>query len=717
MKKALCFLTGFICLVVQSVFAQSVSIACSDNSPQALYGISILKKALHEHKYAVKQTPANYRLIIKTDNANLKTEAYTIIPAGKTITITGGDGRGIMYGCFTIAESLRNGTTLQQLKAVSESPNLPFRCIKFNLPWDPYRTGGAVDLHMETCKDINYWRAFLDMMAQNRFNVLSLWNLHPFPYMIKPKNFPLASPFTDAELKKWQTLYHAIFRMAKERGIDTYVVDWNIFVSSKFDENYQKNKPAKQRIHYGDADTAEIVKRYNRECVTQMLDEYPELTGMGLTQGERMNGMTPDARNQWMQDVIIQGMHNAKRKSKLIFRVPLSAGVADGGSTSIALEKLTRATIEKQTGFDGPIWNEFKFNWSHGHSTTKLLKVHGGKLSDTYFKPEPTNYKTVWTTRNEDFFCLRWGDASFIRAHIAANTPSYAGGYIIGSEGYIPAKDYFTKITGPVTYKWAFERQWLFYKLWGRLLYNPNTPDAVFRAEFIHRYGKQAAPLLAAYSLASKTPLRLASDFDFTWDFSLYSEGFMAMKKNVMSYISVDQQINQPVFDPDYVSIKDYVKAVLAGGSFDAGRVTPVILADQLQADCTKALSLIKNIKPGSNNTLIYEVADVKAWANLGLYFAEKLRGGVALQTYRTKGGDENKQNAVAHLQNALNYWDKVVAITSPIYKEMEYTGFTYPADNGKAPIDYSRRFHWSLLRPDVANDVEIAKNAAYLSK
>ncbi len=30
-----------------------------------------------------------------------------------------------------------------------------------------------------------------------------------------------------------------------------------------------------------------------------------------------------------------------------------------------------------------------KFNWSHGHSTPKLVKVHGGKLGDTYFKPLP----------------------------------------------------------------------------------------------------------------------------------------------------------------------------------------------------------------------------------------------------------------------------------------------------------------------------------------
>ena len=70
---------------------------------------------------------------------------------------------------------------------------LEFRAIKFNLPWSAYRTSPALEQHQETCKDLRYWEAFLDMMAENRFNVLTLWSLHPYTYMIRPKNFPEAS--------------------------------------------------------------------------------------------------------------------------------------------------------------------------------------------------------------------------------------------------------------------------------------------------------------------------------------------------------------------------------------------------------------------------------------------------------------------------------------------------------------------------------------------
>jgi O-acetylhomoserine/O-acetylserine sulfhydrylase-like pyridoxal-dependent enzyme len=131
-----------------------------------------------------------------------------------------------------------------------------------------------------------------------------------------------------------------------------------------------------------------------------------------------------------------------------------------------------------------------------------------------------------------------------------------------------------------------------------------------------------------------------------------------------------------------------------------------------LEQDCQKALRLVENINTTKNVSLMYEVADVKTWANLGLHLAEKLAGALALQTYRIKGGEENKKKAVAHLQKALGYWDKVVAITRPIYKNMPLTHY-----NGSShDRNEDNLFHWALIRAQVANDVEIAKKAVNTS-
>jgi hypothetical protein len=712
MKRILFCLLVVLTGLAQAAFSQKVNVLYARDSPQASYAALMLEKTLRQQGYALPGAQADVEISLSVDAGKLGPEAYAILPQGKRILVTGGDERGLIYGSLALAENLSQGMALQKIKAQSESPDLAFRAIKFNLPWDAYREGYAMDLHEQTCRDVQFWQAFLDMMAENRFNALTLWNLHPFTYMIRPRNFPEASPFTDPEMQQWQALYRSIFRLAKERGIDTYIVNWNIFVSPGFAKAHQVTPDNLDRIHYGQGDTSEVIKRYTRESVTQVLEEYPDLSGIGFTHGEAMRGMSPQQRQDWFSETILEGMRLARRKAKLIHRVPLEANTAVGGSTSVDTEQLTRQAMEKLDFLDGPIWAEIKFNWSHGHSSPKLIKVHGGKISDTYFMPAPKNYKIAWMVRNEDFFCLRWGVPAFIREHIAANAKSYVGGYFVGSEGYIPAKDYFTKPGPAVDWKYAFERQWLFYKLWGRLLYNAATPDEVFRAAFVSRYGKQAASLLQAYALAGTTPLRLASSFDFTWDFSLYSEGMMAMNKQNMEYISVDRQISQPTADPDYVSVTDYVNTLAAGGTFAAGKITPPVLAGQLQQDCSQALGLVKNMKTASGKALIYEVADVMAWANLGLSFAHKLRGAVALQTYRLQGGEENKLQAVKHLQQALHYWDQVIAITRPLYQPMPLAAYSYPHQGNRSLIDNDRRFHWELLRPDVARDIETAQNA-----
>lgn len=715
MKKLL-LLTLYIGLPAL-LLSQDLQILVDKSTPQTQYAIRILKKELEKKGYAVRDTPGKLAIRLIADPQHGNEEAFEIIPSQNSIIIKAGGGRGIIYGSFAVAEDLRNGIRLEHLQAKSENAGLAFRGIKYDLPWDTYRHSYALDLHQETCSDLNYWETFLDMMAENRFNTLTLWNLHPYTFMIKPKNFPEASPWNDREMKAWQKLFGGIFRMAKERGIDTYIVPFNIFVTPEFAKAHQVALDNLDHHHFVNGDTSEIIKRYTRECVTQLLQEYPDLTGMGLTLGEGMGGMTPQQRERWMRETIIEGMKLAGRKSKLIHRIPFSSTTGSLGPTSIETEKLTRKGIEEEGEMEfieGPVWADLKFNWSHAHSTTKLIKVHGGKLYGTYFHPEPTSYKIIWTARNEDFFCLRWGVPSFVREHIKNNTHGYVGGYLIGSETYIPAKDYFTKSGIPVTWKYAFQRQWLFYKLWGRLLYNSSTPDEIFRDEFVYRFGKNAANLLEAYALAGSTPLRLASAFDFTWDFSLYSEGFMALKdvgdnKRRIEYISVDRLIHQPPIDPDYVSVLDYVNTILKGGTFENTKITPPALIKMLEEDCNKALQIVDKINTENNNSLMYEVADVKAWANLGLHYAEKLKGAVALQTYRVKGGEENKKLAIQHLDQALQFWDEVIRITRPIYNDMPLVHYSEQDGRHWKENDHLR-FHWQFLREDVAKDVDTAR-------
>ncbi|WP_198411345.1 hypothetical protein [Marinimicrobium alkaliphilum] len=705
--------TVFCALLATPALAQKVYLAYDKDMPQAAYAARKLGEALAEQGYTLhpRGTGYDYLISLAKHPVRLDSEAFQILPEDKVISVYGGDDRGMIYGALALVESLQGGTRLEEVQAREEAPALVFRGIKYNLPWETYRPSSALDQHYETARDLDYWEAFLDMMVENRFNVISFWNTHPYTFMTSPKNFPEASPWSEKEQEEWREFYQQLFALAKERGLDTYIVHWSIFVSEAFAKAHDMAEENFYPHYYVEGETSELVRRYLRESVKQVLEEYPDLDGVGISHGEGMAGMTPLERQAWMDDVLIAGMLEADRPVKLIHRVPFSSGTSSDPGVSEDVEQVTRAAMENLgDSFDGPIWTEMKFNWSHAHSTPKLVKVHGGELGDTYFDPLPEDYKVTWMARNEDFFALRWGVPSFIREHLALNAQaSYVGGYFIGSETYIPALDYFTAVDEPVDWDYAFERQWLWYKLWGRLLYDAHTPDSVFQDAFNHRYGERADNLLNAYSLASSTQLRLASLYDSTWDFTLYSEGFLALQGDYTRYISVDQLIDRPTLDPDYVSVADYVQTRRDGGSFGVERITPPILSQQLERDNREALRLVENIDVSESASLMYEVADVKTWANLGLHLAEKLKGAVALQNFRLSGDVDYQQAAIAHLEQALAYWDKVIEITRPIYKDMPLTHYNH----NFFEANEDNLFHWALIRDEVAEDIEIARKAS----
>jgi hypothetical protein len=686
--------------------AEDVTLLYPKDCPPVAFAAARLRMALEKAGQAVREDaapPAGPSVRIDVGPLPGGPESFAIRRSGREIRVTGSDPAGAMYGGLDLAEQVRRAGSLDGVAERSSSPRFPFRAVKFNLPWMSYRKHEALALHHETCRDLRFWERFLDMMAENRFNTLTLWNLHPFPFMIRPKNFPEACGFTDAQLAEWQGFWRALFRKAKERGIETYIVNWNIFVSPELAKARGVAAYSADWSYFGDADTSEVVERYTRECVTQVIDEYEDLAGIGISLGERMGKMTPQQREDWALRTIVAGMKQAKRPAKLIHRAPFSAGLGSGGSASADTERLTRAGIE---GIDlpPPVWVEFKFNWSHGHSSPRLGIVHGGKLNDTYWNPPPKNYRLAWMIRNEDFFMLRWGEPGFIREHLRQNGQDYVGGYFVGSECYIPAKDYFRAPGSSPPWDYAFERQWLFYMLWGRLLYDPSTPDAVFAAELDRRHGKGTGErLLEAFTRASRMPLRLASFHRATWDFTLYSEGFLAPAASdgkfdkASPFISIDELIDHKVLDPACISIPDFVKA---GRAAEAGRVTPPALADALEEDGKKALEIVDALPAREGTALAFEAVDVRAWSHLSLYFADKLRAGVALEAFR-RGKDPNeKEKAIAFLDKAAAHWDALVEVTRPVYPEVSLVHLE------------GRKFSWAAFRDQVARDLEIARKA-----
>jgi hypothetical protein len=666
--------------------------------PQILLGIEKLKDLSQTGKISIVNANPDFEIFTAIDSVQFGTEAFQIGVENKTVTVTGGDATGVMYGLFDIKEQLESGQKTIEIKR--ESPAIPFRAIKFNLPWMSYRNGESLQLHSETVRDTNFWDEFLDMMAENRFNKLTLWSQHPFHLMVKTQKYPEACGFSDEEMANWKKFWEYIFREAKNRGIETYIVNWNIFVSPEFAKAHSVAEYSINNEYFIiQGDTSEIVKDYMRECVREVIDAYPDLNGLAISLGEGMGGMTPEEREKWLLESIVQGVRKASRKIKFIHRIPFSANTGSGGSTSVDMEQMTRRTLDTLTGFINPIYTELKFNWSHAHSTPKLVKVHGGEITDTYWNPLPENYKLAWMMRNEDFFVLRWGQPEFIRKHIAENAQPYVNGYYVGSECYIPAKDYITTLPG-TTWKYAFERQWMFYKTWGRIMYNPQISDEVFEQAFENRFPGYGKQLFSSQEKASRVPLVIASYWNATWDFTLYSEGFLTLVNNEVKLLPLTEMAAKNPMEPAYLSIQDF----LANGEKPVeGKITPLQLADSVETFCLNALAETEKIESGKNTDLLYEVADIKACSHLGLYFSAKLRAAVDYQKYLNTGEKEFHQKAVQNLEKAAENWRELVIITEPVYQPMPLMHYTHNGGN--------KYFHWSVVEKEVIEELEWLKN------
>ena len=111
-----------------------------------------------------------------------------------SFVVLGADPAGTMYGGLDLTERIRMGT-LATLVDTDHAPYVHAAASSSTYPWMP----GLQAIPMlamrpsrisPRCGAWISWREFLDEMARDRFNVLSLWNLHPFPSMVKVPEYP-----------------------------------------------------------------------------------------------------------------------------------------------------------------------------------------------------------------------------------------------------------------------------------------------------------------------------------------------------------------------------------------------------------------------------------------------------------------------------------------------------------------------------------------------
>ena len=244
----------------------------------------------------------------------------------------------------------------------------------------------------------------------------------------------------------------------------------------------------------------------------------------------------------------------------------------------------------------------------------------------------------------------------------------------------------------------------MFYKQWCRLLYNPDTPDEVFAGDFENRYPGNGKQLFEAQCLVGSVPLILASYWDATWDYTLYSEGMSSiMGQDTTKLISLKQLAEKIPMDTLLLGVSEYAETLVSGVP-EIGKINPEEMADSMEAFCLQAIDLVSSVHPGNNSGLLYEKTDILTWANLGLYFAWKLRSAVYYQRFVEEGDTRFHAEAVTYLERATEYWDHVSSLTEGLYKAVPLQHYNRNMD---------KYFSWKRIQSEVHREEKWLKTLA----
>jgi len=651
--------------------------------PQLAFAAQELKDAMEE----VGRKDLRLSLVIKAD-ASLP-EAFQIRVVGsKQIEVTGSDATGAMYGGLEVADLLRLGLPI---KDQEQKPFVKKRGVKINIPLD-IRTpafddsGEAAQKNIQTMWDFEFWKAYLDDLARYRYNLVSLWAAHPFPTMIKLEAYPdiavddvyyskaaLNTTHLDAavrldddteaslslgkkisideKIKYWQQ----VFQYAADRGIEIMMVHWNVHMhgaAGKYGITNAQDNPA--------------TIKYIRACVRQMLLTYPQITGIGVCAGENDDRYLRDEYmtehfvfNAYGRAVMDVKQLQPDREIRFIIR-----------RHSTESDDFTRA-FKDYTG--GVIETSVKYAVAHMYSSRRPQEWEKRIVDERWLE----KYKVWLNLRNDDIFMHRWGSPDYAREFIKWIPHEHVSGFYMGSDTYVWGREFISR--NPETAgRLEIDKHWFRDRLWGQLAYNNELGDDYWQAVLKHRFpGVDARLLLEAWESVSEVIPQLNRSVWSPTDGSFAAEGC----RRTSGFLTLDgYHFERPAMvlnrienapDPQCITVTDWARAHLKGEALLG--VTPLQVSENLDEYATTAQRALPVLRAqmGDNAELKETLNDIESMAYLGRYYADKMRGAAKLALYR-EGGRKHEtylDQAVAHLEDAVEEWKAYAAVLTPQYK------------------------------------------------
>ncbi len=694
------------------IAGQKVAITGIDDDPRVAFAIGDIKQALQENDYTIVKTGQDVHIVFTIFEAGMGPQSFRIQKEGdRSIRIVYGDSLGAMYGGQELAEMITLGGGLHAVQEKARKPYVLRRGLKFNIPFDGRTpsyddTGTAAQENIAVMWDFEFWRNFIDTMARNRYNVLSLWTTHPYPGIVRLPKYPgvnfdnvgrVTRPVTPKTGNHWQHFdvmdpanhkiikeisldekikyWTRVFDYAKSRGLEIYMFHWNIFLW---------NAVGKYGITY-DQDNLKTIE-YMRYSISEFLKTYPQVDGIGVSAGEHVNrkkkwkiGIEDWLYRTYGLGVLDTLKEDPDRKLRFIFRHLWS----DLTKSAAAFE-----------GYDVP------FNTSHKYARARIYSTTTSPYLDFEYRDllEKTGVPCWLNLRNDDVYVHRWGDADHVREflqNIPRDVMKWEAGFYMGPDSYVWGKEFIAKDPA-LAGQWEIDKHWYRFMLWGRLGYDLTLARDYFEKRLKHRFPEvNAASLYDVWAAASRIIPQVnlfffrVNDLQFAPEACVSNSGFLTVNESFFRH--------PPLEGSSILSVQEYAEAVVKNQDFDG--ITPMEVADNLdrlsQESLAGVIKLRYDSRPGKE--LAATLTDMESMAYLGQYYADKIRGAADLAVFRADTNrKENRQNAVRHFSNAVEEWESYARIATSQYKPQL--------------LSRSHYMDWWQILEEVKKEVELAK-------
>ena len=587
------------------------------------------------------------------------------------LVLCGADARGLMYALLDTAEQVgepaNRDAPLSGIRDTREAPRVKERAVSI---YTMQRRWFEKRLF-----DERHWVNYFTLLAASRINsfvvVFGYENggfMAPvYPYFHEVGGYPEVEMVgVNAEQQARHTAaFKRMMQIAHRHGIDVTVAFWDHIYRGKVQGGGipGASEAAGKRVkHLVTGVTTENLVSYNKAALTSFLEVFPEIDAIQF----RMHwesGLTREETPAFWRD-----MFAIIREARPDLRIDLRAkGLPDPVIDDAVARGLNFRIATKY-------WMEqmgLPFHPSHINRQNQRDRRHGYADLLRHPKRYPVHWR-MWnggTTR-----CLLWGDPDYVRSFVES-VGVYGGDSFEINEmlaTWMLGEDHDAEALELLNpryrfYADEFERYWYYYRVWGRVSYDPDVPEDVLSRGFAARFGPECGShLRTGLHLASKVlPRIVAAAYNYRNFPTTRGWAEMMRQGDLPSFAkSEGSDIGQ------FVSFAEEARLRVEGGE-DARRrpgETSRWFAGTSAAILKEVEAAEKLASKNPGGEFLSTVTDLKILAHLASFYSHRISAAVSYNIHLQTKTPAALAEAIGSEERAVEDWREIVQAAGDVY-------------------------------------------------